>query len=109
MAEKSQALGHSVMFDIDLSANAIEDLEWFRKRDQVTIRQEIETNLRHQPNVATRNRKELQEGHLSGWELRVDKARVFHNVDLHAALVSIVAVGYKERSRLYFRGKEHTP
>jgi mRNA-degrading endonuclease RelE of RelBE toxin-antitoxin system len=96
------------MFDIDFSADAIEDLKWFRKREQVGIREEIETNLRHQPNVKTRNRKELLEGHLSDWELRVDKARVFYNVDIEAGLVSIVAVGYKDRSRLYFRGKEHT-
>ena len=97
------------MFEIEFSADAIEDLKWFRKPDQVAIRDAIETNFRHQPDLQTKNRKELREGHVSEWELRVDKARVFYDVDVEAAVVSIVAVGYKERSRLYFRGEERTP
>jgi len=97
------------MFDIDLLPDAIEDLKWFRKSDQVIVRDQIEAILRHQADEETRNRKKLLPGHLSDWELRIDKARVFYNVDPEANLVTIVAIGCKERNTLSFRGKEYSP
>ena len=45
--------------------------------------------------------------HVSEWELRVDDKRVFYDIDPEASLVRIVAIGYKEKNRLFFRGQEY--
>ena len=97
------------MFEIDFAPEAWEDLRWFRKRDQTIILDGIEEQLRYQPTEETRNRKKLRKGHVSEWELRLDKVRVFYDVAADAGVVTIAAIGYKERSKLYFRGEEHSP
>jgi len=97
------------MFDIDFSPDALQDLLWFRQAEQVTICTAIEDQLRHQPNVETRNRKRLRPGHLSEWELRVGKFMVFYDVNAEESKVIVVRVGYKERSKLFFRGQEYVP
>ena len=79
------------------------------KTDRTSLRNEIEKQLRHQPNEETRNRKPLRPGHVSEWELRVDNMRVFYDVDEEGSVVRIVAIGYKERSKLFFRGQEYEP
>ena len=65
----------------------------------------IDTQLTDQPAVATRNRKRLRPNRVSEWELRIGRFRVFYDV-LPAELVKIVAIGYKEGSRLFIRGEE---
>jgi len=35
--------------------------------------------------------------------------RVFYDVDEEGSVVRIVAIGYKERSKLFFRGQEYEP
>lgn len=97
------------MFEIEISPEALKDLLWFRQAEQVTISTAIKDQLRHQPNVETRNRKRLRAGHLSEWELRVGKFRVFYDVVVEASLVLVVRVGYKERSELFLRGQEYVP
>ena len=42
-------------FDIEIADDAWKDLAWFGKRDQVLILDAIEVQLRHQPDVETRN------------------------------------------------------
>lgn len=95
------------MFQIELDPEAREDLRCFRKNERVRIQDEMEAQLLHQPAVPTRKRKHLRPGHLSEWELRLGTVRVFYDVDVAASLVKIMAVGYKERDRLFFRGKEY--
>jgi mRNA-degrading endonuclease RelE of RelBE toxin-antitoxin system len=97
------------MFNIEMSPIALEDLQWFRKREQQRILSGIEEQLRQQPGVATRNRKRLRIGHRTEWELRIDNVRVFYDILVDAALVRIAAIGYKERIKLYFRGQEFQP
>ncbi|MGH8577474.1 MAG: type II toxin-antitoxin system RelE/ParE family toxin [Gammaproteobacteria bacterium] len=59
-----------------------------------------------QPAIETRNRKRLRPNQLAEWELRIDRFRVFYDVDEPTQRTKIVAVGYKRRSRLYLRGEE---
>lgn|GEM_PF-5272908 len=53
-----------------------------------------------------RNRKPLRPDSQFNWELRVGNYRVFYDANEEAGVVSIVAVGYKERNKLYIRGQE---
>ena len=66
----------------------------------------MERQLLYEPNRETRNRKSLRENILARWELRVDKYRVFYNVNEKEGVVDITAVGYKEHGKFFIRGKE---
>ena len=77
-------------------------------RDRSRILDEIQAKLVHQPTVSTRNRKALRESALADWELRVGQYRVLYKVDESTGEVVIVAVGRKDRNRLFIEGKEQT-
>jgi len=96
------------MFQISFTPEAIEDLRWFIKVDRKSIMEEIETQLLHEPSTETRNRKRLRPNQLAEWELRSGGFRVFFDVEEEARLIHIIAVGYKEGSRLFIRGVEYT-
>jgi hypothetical protein len=75
------------------------------------IQTEIETQLLHEPDVDTRNRKPLKRPIVFGadWELRLgpdNRFRVFYQVNTEAREVRVLAVGVKDRSRLFFGGEE---
>jgi mRNA-degrading endonuclease RelE of RelBE toxin-antitoxin system len=67
----------------------------------------IEASLVHQPSVEARQRKPLRPNDLSAWELRIRATRVFYDVDWQLEVVTIKAVGRKERDRLYFRARRY--
>ena len=94
------------MFTIDLSDEALEELRHFRKRDSTMIFNEIERQLIYQPDVETRNRKPLRAHSLGEWELRVDRFRVFYDIDIENKAVLVKAVGAKVGNRLFIRGEE---
>jgi hypothetical protein len=75
------------------------------------IQTEIETQLLHDPDVETRNRKPLKRPIMFGadWELRLgpdNRFRVFYQVNTEAREVRVLGVGVKDRSRLFFGGEE---
>jgi hypothetical protein len=75
------------------------------------IQTEIEIQLLHEPNVETRNRKPLKRPIAFGadWELRLgpdNRFRVFYQVNAQTRTVRVLAVGVKDRTRLFFGGKE---
>ena len=49
-------------------------------------------------------RKPLEPNQLGSWELRIDRYRVFYDVENDT--VYVTAVGYKEHNDLYIRGKK---
>jgi mRNA-degrading endonuclease RelE of RelBE toxin-antitoxin system len=93
-------------YEIVYAPQAVEDQRSFRKSEQATIVEAIEEQLRHQPDVATRNRKQLRHEHISEWELRIGTIRVFYDVDRDAAVVRITVIGYKKGNKLFVRGEE---
>ena len=95
------------MFRITFTPEAIEDLRWFIKVDRKSIMEEIETQLRCEPAVETRNRKRLRPNQLAEWELRFGGFRIFFDVEEENRLIQVIAVGYKEGSRLIIRGREY--
>jgi len=64
-------------------------------------------SLDRQPLVETRNRKPMRPNPLAPWELRVTELRVYHDVTLEPEeIVTILAVGVKQRSRIIIGGEE---
>jgi hypothetical protein len=75
------------------------------------IRSEIEGQLLFEPEVETRNRKPLQRPLSFGadWELRFgpdNRFRVFYQVKGESRAVRILAIGVKDRNRLFIGGEE---
>ncbi len=97
------------MYQMEFSPEVREGLLPFRKFDQKRILEEIETQLSHQPDQETRNRKRLRPNKLAEWELRVGTFRVFYDLDRDNAMVKIRAIGYKEGNKLFIRGEEYEP
>jgi hypothetical protein len=75
------------------------------------IRSAIEEQLRFEPETATRNRKQLERavGIGARWELRLgpdNRFRVLYRVEAEGRRVRILAIGVKERNRLFLGGEE---
>jgi mRNA-degrading endonuclease RelE of RelBE toxin-antitoxin system len=75
------------------------------------IRQVIDEQLQFEPDRETRNRKPLKPPapFEAGWELRFgpdNRFRVFYDIDPEDHEVAILAVGRKERNRLFIAGEE---
>jgi len=94
------------MFAIQFTPEAVEDLRPYAKRDRRRILEQITVCLQHEPQKETRNNKRLRPNRLGERELRVDRFRVFYDLDQQRAQVTILAVGFKRGSRLYVRGEE---
>ena len=95
------------MFEIKFTPDAIEDMRWFKKPERKRIIATLESQLRHEPAVETRNRKRLRPNQLAEWELRVGRHRVFFDIDPANGLIKVEAVGYKRGGRLFIRGTEY--
>ncbi len=94
------------MYAIEYTAVVFEDLESLRKFEQKQIMDEIDTQLKYEPNSETRNRKRLRPNNVAEWELRIGKFRVFFDV-LAKKIVQVEAIGYKEGNKLFIHGKEY--
>jgi hypothetical protein len=75
------------------------------------IQSAVENELLHEPGVETRNRKPLKRPIAFGadWELRFgpyNRFRVFYQIDAERREVRILAIGFKERSKLFIGGEE---
>jgi mRNA-degrading endonuclease RelE of RelBE toxin-antitoxin system len=75
------------------------------------IRETIEEQLLFEPGTETRNRKPLQQPAVfqAQWELRFgpdNRFRVFYEIDSKNRQVNILAIGVKERDRLFIGGEE---
>jgi mRNA-degrading endonuclease RelE of RelBE toxin-antitoxin system len=78
------------------------------------IRAAIEEQLQAAPDAETRNRKPLRQPAIfeAQWELRFgpdNRFRVFYEIDREQRKVYILAVGVKERERLFIGGEEMEP
>jgi hypothetical protein len=75
------------------------------------IQAAIQSQLLHEPDVETRNRKPLKRPIEFGadWELRCgpdNRFRVFYQVRADDREVRVLAIGVKDRNRLFCGGKE---
>lgn len=94
-------------FDIVFTPESLEDLRLFRKSERARIIEVIEEQLSHEPNHETRNRKRLRPNQTAEWALRIDRFRVFYDIEESVHLVKVEAIGHKRGSRLFIRGEEY--
>ena len=95
------------MYDIIYTASALEDLALLRQFEQKQVVDEVDHQLKHEPDVETRNRKRLRPNDVAEWELRIGKFRVFYDVQEAIKIVKIEAIGYKHGNRLFIHGEEY--
>jgi mRNA-degrading endonuclease RelE of RelBE toxin-antitoxin system len=81
------------------------------RRDHRLLRDTIAEQLRFEPLVETRHRKPLTSPGISdaNWELRCgprNRFRIFYRVVEDTRQVHILAIGIKERERLFIGGEE---
>src|SRR2546426_351796 len=92
-------------FIIRLTDSAIDDLDWFPKKQRRMISDGIAEFLTYDADVETNRRKPLRPNRLATWELRIGKYRVFYDLE-EPNFVKVLAVGYKEHNDLFIRGKK---
>jgi mRNA-degrading endonuclease RelE of RelBE toxin-antitoxin system len=100
-------------FELVYAPQVKQHLRAIGRKHYALIREEIEAHLLFEPEVETLNRKPLKRLVESGaeWELRFgpgNRFRVFYEVDSAVGVVHILAIGTKERERLYIGGEEVT-
>jgi mRNA-degrading endonuclease RelE of RelBE toxin-antitoxin system len=75
-------------------------------RDAATVLDVVPVQLEHQPNSPTRNRKPMSSNALASWELRIGNLRVYYDVEVDPeAVVTVRAVGIKDRARVFIGGE----
>jgi len=89
----------------------VAQIRFIERKYHSLIRETIEQHLIFEPDVETRNRKQLVRETTFGarWELRFganNELRILYSVYPAKAEVHILAIGIKIRERLYIGGKE---
>lgn len=88
-------------FAIDLSHEAIKNLQSLRPYDRHWIRDRLKEELTHQPDTKTRNKKPLLSADIPWettgvvWEHRIGEFRAFYEVDRDDNVVLVGAVRHK--------------
>jgi mRNA-degrading endonuclease RelE of RelBE toxin-antitoxin system len=84
-------------FEIVLAPEAVEDLRALKAHLRATVRDALETHLRHEPTKTSRSGiKRLRGVRRPQYRLRVDEVRVFY--DVSGATVEILAVVAKSET-----------
>jgi len=92
---------------IDYAESAVEHLRRLSARERATVVDAIEERLTFEPTTETRNRKRMDANSLEAdFELRVGALRVYYVVDENAHVVSVLAIGKKDRDRVIIGGEE---
>ena len=99
-------------FTLAFAPEAIEHLDRIASKYYGLLRRTINEQLTRTPTSGTRNRKPLDQPAPFGasWELRCgpdNRFRVFYEVDAEAHVVQVLAIGVKERNRLFIGGEEY--
>ena len=88
-------------YQIEYTDAAIEHLKFLTTRQQRTVLDTVDEQLKYEPLVETRNRKPMEPNSLATWELRIGNLRVYYNVEVNTvSVVYIQAVGVKNRNRV---------
>lgn len=94
-------------FQINLTTDAEADLAHFKAQEQRVILDGIELHLRLEADQESKRRKQLRPNPIAPWELRIDKYRVFYDVE-DDTTVWIIAIGEKQHNDLFIRGRKVT-
>ncbi len=93
-------------YRIEYSPDTEDHLRVLTARQQKSVLDTVEKQLKYQPAVETRNRKPMRPNPIAPWELRIGSLRVYYDIeDDHEHVVYIRAVGIKDRNNVRI-GKE---
>ena len=98
-------------FELVYAPEVKKHLRAIERKYYTLIRNEIEAQLQFEPDMETRDRKPLKRpvAFEAEWEMRFgpnNRFRVFYEVNREEGEVHILAVGVKERKRLFIGGEE---
>lgn len=101
-------------FDIVFAPETLDHLDAIQRSHHKLIQVTVEEQLSFVPEQETRNRKPLERPAPFGatWELRFGPAhclRVFYEIDFRTRSVQVLAIGVKERNKLFIGGEEFEP
>lgn len=68
-------------YQIEYTDAAIEHLKILTTRQQRTVLDTVDEQLKYEPLVETRNRKSMEPNSLATWELRIGNLRVYYDVE----------------------------
>jgi mRNA-degrading endonuclease RelE of RelBE toxin-antitoxin system len=99
-------------FTLNFAPEAVEHLDSIESKYHGLLRRTINEQLTSTPTQPTKNRKPLEQPapYDATWELPCgpdNRFRVFYSVDVASPIVAILAIGMKDRNRLYIAGKEY--
>jgi mRNA-degrading endonuclease RelE of RelBE toxin-antitoxin system len=96
-----------LVYRIEYSPATEEHLRLLTARQRSIVFDVVDEQLSQEPAVETRNRKPMRPNPLAPWELRIGDLRVYYEiVEDPETFVTIVAIGVKERDRIFIGGKE---
>jgi mRNA-degrading endonuclease RelE of RelBE toxin-antitoxin system len=101
-----------VAYTFEYAPHAIDHIRKLSPELRATVMDQLEHRLAHQPAVPARNRKPMdpdKKMYLAPWELRLGELRVYYAVEEEAKKVIVLAVGIKEREKLFIGGREVEP
>jgi len=99
-----------VPYEIEYSPEAVRHLRFLTARQRAIVFDAVDEQLSHQPTNETRHRKPMRPNPLAPWELRIGELRVYYDVDdAPKPVVSIRAVGIKDRNRVLIANEEYEP
>jgi mRNA-degrading endonuclease RelE of RelBE toxin-antitoxin system len=98
-------------FELGFAPEVVDHLAAIERKHHRLIQKTLDEQLSHAPDAETRNRKPVERPAPveATWELRFgpgNRFRVFYEVDDVEHVVWILAIGVKERDRLWFGGEE---
>jgi mRNA-degrading endonuclease RelE of RelBE toxin-antitoxin system len=94
-------------YRIEYSPATEQHLRVLTARQRCVVFDAVDQQLEHEPDVETRNRKPMRPNPLAPWELRIGELRVYYEIEEDSErVVTIVAVGVKDRNRVLIGGKE---
>jgi len=93
-------------YRIEYSPDTEDHLRVLTARQQRSVLDTVEKQLKYQPAIETRNRKPMRPNPIAPWELRIGNLRVYYDIeDDQEHIVYIRAVGIKDRNSVRI-GKE---
>lgn len=93
-------------YRIEYSPEAEDHLRALTARERSIALDAVEEQLAHEPHVETKNRKPMRPNSVAPWELRIDRLRVYYDVqEQPQQVVKVRAVGIKDRNQVRIGGE----
>jgi mRNA-degrading endonuclease RelE of RelBE toxin-antitoxin system len=94
------------LYRIEYSPEAENHLRALTARERSIVLDAVEEQLTHEPNAEARNRKPMRPNPVAPWELRIDRLRVYYDVqESPQRVVKVAAVGIKHRGQVRIGGE----